>query len=223
MPQLIFNDIVVDLPPEARKVYEDVEFQFITKLQDETIIAANAAVAGGKCRQIANGALYSGIPTPGHGRRQYHNIHKAKLEALRDLIDELQGQPLLVAYEFIHDKEIIQDAFPEAQVIEGTKTDVIDAFNRGEIPIVLGHPASMGHGLNLQETCYRVCLYGLTWNLDHYTQLIHRIYRQGQKSSHVIIYRIIARDTLDEVVIQVLEMKDKTQAQLLSLLKSFKR
>lgn len=228
MPELIFKDLIVELPPTARKIYREVEDQFITEIQSEKIVAANAAVAGGKCRQIANGALYSEVALPGTGQRTYHQLHTAKLEALVDLVEELQGQPLLVLYEFEHDYECMAAAFPKAPVIGGgTSTkrslEYIEAFNKGALPILIGHPASMGHGLNLQENCSRVCWYGLTWNLEYYDQAIRRVYRQGQQAQHVIVYRIVAEDTLDETVIEALNAKDKTQANFMQRLTTFKR
>ena len=228
MPELIYDDIRVELPQAARKIYREVEDQFITEIQDETIVAANAAVAGGKCRQLANGAIYSANLGPGTGTRQHHVIHDVKLDALKDLVEELQGQPLLVLYEFTHDAERMAQAFPNAPIIGGgvsvkKSTEYINAFNAGGVPILIGHPASMGHGLNLQEACFRVCWFGLTWNLEHYEQAIRRVYRQGQKSQHVIVYRILAADTLDEVVIQTLGSKNRTQQNLLSKLRTFRQ
>jgi len=228
MPELIFSDINVTLPPAARKTYREVEDQFITDIQNETIVAANAAVAGGKCRQITNGALYSANLGPGTGKRLYHTIHDAKVDALVDLVDELQGQPLLVMYEFDHDYERILKALPGTPVIGGgTSTkkslEYIEAFNTGALPVLIGHPASMSHGLNLQEACSRVCWFGLTWNLEFYDQAIRRVYRQGQKANHVMVYRIVAEDTLDEVVLEALKNKDKGQSGFMSLLRTFKR
>jgi SNF2 family DNA or RNA helicase len=228
MPDLIFQDILVDLPPEARKVYRQLEIAFITQIQEEEIVAANAAVAGGKCRQVSNGAIYSEVPTEGTGRRQFHKIHDAKLDALDDLVEELQGQPLLVLYEFQHDYERMAERFPNAPVIHGgvspkAAQSAIERFNRGELPLLIGHPASMGHGLNLQEACNRVCFYGMTWNFEHYDQALRRVYRQGQQQNHVIVYRIVARDTLDQDVIESLKSKDDVQAAFVRRLKTFKR
>jgi SNF2 family DNA or RNA helicase len=227
MPELIYHDILVELPPAARKTYREVELSFLTQIQDETIVAANAAVAGGKCRQIANGGLYSEVLGEGTGRREFHVIHDAKIDALRDLLEELQGQPLLILYEFNHDRDCIQKAFPGmpdlGSVSLKKSVELIDSFNKGLIPALLGHPAGMGHGLNMQEICSRVCFYGLTWNFEHYDQAMRRVWRQGQKSQHVIIYRIVATDTLDEVVIETLKSKDKTQSGFVGRLRTFKR
>jgi len=227
MPELTFDDIQVELPPAARKVYLQLEDQFITEVQEETIVAANAAVAGGKCRQVCNGALYSEVPLEGTGHRTFHQIHDAKLEALKDLVEELQGQPMIVLYEFDHDAAIISAAFPDAPNVSQMPLkkgiEAMHLFNTGATPVLLGHPGSMGHGLNLQENCSRVCWYGLTWNLEYYDQAIRRVYRQGQKAKSVMVYRIVAKDTLDEYVIDTLFSKDKTQADFMKTLRTFKR
>jgi SNF2 family DNA or RNA helicase len=226
MPELIFNDIAVTLPPEAREVYRDVEDEFITQLNGEEIIAANAAVASGKCRQIANGAIYSADPAPGTGRRQFHAVHSAKLEALQSLVEELQGQPLLVFYEFDHERQQIQEMLKDTPALSGGTSDkkanqMIADFNAGLLPVMLAQPGSAAWGLNLQEVCFRVCWFGITWNLEHYDQATARIWRQGQKSKHVIVYRILAKDTLDEVVVATLNSKDKTQAGFMAKLRTF--
>lgn len=227
MPELITTDIVVELPPEAKKVYQNIESDFITQINSEDIVAANAAVASGKCRQIANGALYSAEVTEGTEQRTFHEIHDAKLEALEDLLEELQGQPLFLLYEFDHDRERIQKKIPGTPALgQGSlKKDqaLIDGFNAGSIPLLLAHPGTGGIGLNLQARCSRVAWFGITWNLEHYIQSIARIWRQGQTASSVIVYRFVAKDTLDEIVVKTLGQKDKVQESLLSLLRSIKR
>lgn len=221
MPELINTNIMVELPPAARRTYQQIEDAFITEINDEVITAANAAVAGGKCRQVANGALYSEEVLQATSERQFHKVHDAKLEALKALIEELQGQPLLILYEFDHDRRVIQEAFSDMPAIGGhtsaaKSVEFINAFNSGLLPYLAGHPASMGHGLNLQGACFRVCWYGITWNLEHYQQAIARVYRQGQQSAHVMVYHIVAKDTLDETVLEVLQQKDARQESLLS-------
>lgn len=216
MPEQIYTDVPVVLPDSAMKVYKEVEDDFITRLDsDEVLVADNAAVAGIKCRQIANGAVYTG--------EDYKVIHEAKIEALRDLIDELAGKPALVLYEFRHDQARLAEAFPMATTLgSGTSSKnlegIVSKFNAGEIPILFGHPASMGHGLNLQGSCHHVIWFGIPWNLEHYDQTIARVYRQGQKAEHVYIYHLIAKGTLDEKVAKVLSQKDKVQQTLLDAL-----
>jgi SNF2 family DNA or RNA helicase len=234
MPELIFTNIVVELPPSARKVYKEMENHFITLLDNDygdAVIAPNAAVAGGKCRQIANGAMYTG-PQTGHLGVQatgapWLPLHDAKIAALQDLVEQLQGNPLLVAYEFKHDADRILKAFPGTPVIGGgtsaaKSNEYIRDFNEGRLPLLVGHPASMGHGLNLQGSCHHVCWFGIPWNLEHYDQLIRRVYRQGQKAEHVFVYHIVAKDTLDEEVLETLAAKDRTQRDLVNRLQSVK-
>jgi SNF2 family DNA or RNA helicase len=153
----------------------------------------------------------------------WKEVHNAKIEALKDLVDELGGKPLLVLYEFRHDQERLAAAFPDSTTLgSGTAPKTLEAivsrFNRGEIPILFGHPASMGHGLNLQGSCHHVIWFGIPWNLEHYDQTIARVYRQGQKADHVFIYHLIAKGTLDEKVSKVLKDKDKVQQTLLDAL-----
>lgn len=214
MPPLPDIDpIWVDLPQEAREKYNDIEQEFITQLGEGTIIAANAAVAGGKCRQICNGAIYT---NPEH---DWIKVHDVKVEALEELIDSLGGAPTLVMYEFNHDKARLLGRFGSTTPVLGGGTsarkadEYIQDFNNGKIPLMLCHPASMAHGLNLQETCHHMIWFGLTWNLEHYDQAIARIYRQGQKNT-VFVYHILAKDTLDEKVMAILAAKDKTQKAL---------
>lgn len=215
MPELTFRDIPVSLPKEARKIYQEVEDNFISLLAESKIIAGSAAVAGGKCRQIANGAVYY------DAAGNWSEIHDAKLDALEDLLEELGGAPTLVLYEFKHDAARILARLGTLPVLggtlsEGKLSDMVDRFNAGSIPVLMGHPASMGHGLNLQGSCRHVVWFGIPWNLEHYDQAIARVYRQGQKAETVFVYHLKAVDTLDEKVLRVLGSKDKTQQSLLS-------
>lgn len=222
MPALLPVNIRVDLPPDAYKIYKQVEDGFFAELEDRKIVAANAAVAGGKCRQIANGAVYSSVDFDTPSKKTYADIHDAKLDALEDLVDELGGKPVLVLYEFDHDRERILKRFPTARAFTGLSQkkggELQDAFNRGQVPMLLGHPDSMGFGLNLQETCHHVIWFGITWNLAFYDQAIARVYRQGQKAETVFVYHLVAARTLDEKVLKVLTTKDRTQQSLLSAL-----
>jgi SNF2 family DNA or RNA helicase len=214
-------DLYVDLPPKAMDIYRSVEDNFLSKLTSGAIVAANAAAAGTKCRQIANGAVYyteedeDGVPDI--TKREWELIHDEKLSALESLIEELGGAPLLIFYEYDHDRERIQDKFG-FPCLTGTSPKagdtLINQFNSGSIPALLAHPASAGHGLNLQDTCKYVCMFGLTWNLEHYIQAIGRVWRQGQQNT-VTVYRILARKTLDETVAMVLEKKAVNQDTLL--------
>jgi SNF2 family DNA or RNA helicase len=219
MPDLQFTNLVVELPPDAAKAYRRVENEFYLALDEGEIVAANAAVAGSKCRQIANGSVYDENHT-------VHKIHTAKLEAFEDLIEELAGQPTLVVYEFKHDLEAMRSRIPGPYLGGGVSAKkaegIIQSFNAGTIPVLYGHPASMGHGLNLQEAAHHIIFYGITWDLELYDQTIRRVYRQGQ-TEKVMVYHIIAKNTLDETVLQVLRQKDRTQNALFNALTLYKR
>ena len=144
---------------------------------------------------------------------------------LEELVEELSGDPLLVMYEYKHDMERILAKYPDTPCLgSGTSasksTVAIKRFNAGELPILLGHPASMGHGLNLQGSCNKICWFGITWNFEYYDQAIARIYRQGQESPTVFVYHIVAKNTLDKKVLNVLKDKERPQEKLLQSLRA---
>ena len=207
MPELIFDDIYVELDPASRKIYKAFEDEFLAEVGDATIMSVNAAAVGGKCRQVANGGVYDETHFA-------HHVHDLKTQALVDLVEQLQGKPLLVGYEFQHDLDRIKKAFPNIPCLtgtSGTKLDrMVDDFNAGKIPVLAGHPASAGHGLNIQEACYHMCWYGLPWDYDTYNQMIARVWRQGQPSNRVFVHRILADKTLDKTVSRTLLNKEKT-------------
>jgi SNF2 family DNA or RNA helicase len=215
----------VELPPDARKVYDMMETHMITELQEDTITAANAAAATGKCRQIANGGLYgSAARKDMNDERGIYDLHEEKTNAVEEIIEELQGVPALVAYEYEHDRDRLLRRF-------GSKTpwigggvgaqrfrDIEIAWNRSEIPVLLAQPQSVAHGLNLQATKAAVIWHSLTWDLEIYEQFIKRVHRQGQKE-RVFVHHVIAKDTIDELVLKMLQKKDTTQRALLAALK----
>jgi SNF2 family DNA or RNA helicase len=217
MPELIIQDIPVDLDAKSRKIYKDFEDEFLAEIDGTFIMTPTAAAKSSKCRQVANGGVYD------ENKLAIH-IHDAKTQALVDLVEQLQGHPLFVCYEFIHDVDRIKRVLPKAvnlTGLSGTKLDkTINDFNAGKIEVLLGHTMSAGHGLNLQEACHHVCYYGLTWDLDGYHQFYKRIWRQGQKSPRVFLYRILAERTLDKTVAQRLHDKDLTQANFLDAIRS---
>jgi SNF2 family DNA or RNA helicase len=220
MPELVYRNLYVDLPKESRQTYLEVENNFYTELAGEELAVANIAAAGTKCRQIANGAVYGTDKT-------VHEIHNEKLDALESFVEELSGKPCLLLYEFIHDRERITARLGSVPTLgdmaqkEFQKT--VDRFNAGEIPVLLGHPGTVGFGLNLQGACHHICWFGIPWNLEFYDQAIARVYRQGQKESHVFVYHIVARDTLDEVVMRSLTSKDREQQGLLHSIHEYRR
>lgn len=159
-------------------------------------------------------------------KRDVLALHDVKLEALRDLVDELNGQQLLVAYEFNHDEDRLRKEFPEAVFMSDAKNmakakAVEAAWNAGEIPMLVGHPSSMGHGLNFQKShAQHVVWFGMTWDLELYDQFIKRIRRQGNKALRVFVHHIMARDTIDETIFFVQRGKARTQNALLDALES---
>lgn len=226
LPEMVERNIWVNLPPSARKTYDKLEQDLIAYINDEAVTAANAATASMKCRQVASGGVYSDA-IPGEKRRTI-SIHDAKTEALSDIVDELQGSPLLIAYEFEHDLERIRKALgKETPAINGSTSmlesqRLIAAWNLGELPFLCGQPMAMSHGLNLQACGHHICWYSTTWDFELYDQLIRRVWRQGQKN-RVMVHRILARKTVDEAIIKALSSKKRGQDALFAALKELKR
>jgi hypothetical protein len=211
---------VVDLPPPARKIYDQMENLMLAQVNSKTVVAANAAAVTGKCRQVAGGGVYSGLESGG-----WERIHEAKLDAVSEVVEGLQGEPVIVVYEFDHERERLQERFPSAPHIGGGVTanrfrEIESAWNKGQTPVLLVQPASAAWGLNLQAGGSQMVFFSITWNLDHYSQIIGRIYRQGQEK-RVFIHHIVAKKTVDEVILKMLAKKDKTQKALLDALKDY--
>ncbi len=230
LPAVQENIIRVELPKDARKVYDDLEEEFLAQLENgEIVTAVSAGTATIKLSQIANGSLYYEKDF----EKKVATLHDAKLEALRDLLDELQGQPLLVGYEFKHDLlRISKVLFPRVKLdavpyIGGGVTPRRSAelerlWNAGELPLLLGHPASMGHGLNLQKGgCHHIAWYGINWDWELVDQMIRRVRRPGNKHADVFVHYIVASNTIDEAKIKSLRRKDKSQRGLLDALKEY--
>lgn len=230
LPPKVDNIIRVNLPTKAAVAYRDMEEEMIAVLETGRVTASSAATVSGKCRQIANGALYEDpidpvTGEPKAGKRQWLHVHDAKIEALADLVDELQGSPMLVAYEFQHDLERLLKKFPGTPHIGGgTSTkramELEALWNRNALPLLFAHPASVGHGLNLQKgSAAHLCWFGLTWDFELYDQMNRRLLRQGTKAQRIMVHHIVARDTVDEVVMATLRSKRRTQDALLDALK----
>lgn len=209
MPEYVSNEVFVTLSEKEWKVYSDFKEDMVANLGGEEIDAVNAAVLSGKLLQMANGAVYD------NGNKA-HEIHDKKLDALEDLIEGANGKPVLVAYWYKHDLERIKDRFPVRQ-IQSSKD--IEDWNAGKIPIAVIHPASAGHGLNLQSGGSTLIWFGLTWSLELYQQTNARLYRQGQKDT-VIVHHIITKNTIDEDVLLALTKKEKTQDALIDAVKA---
>lgn len=209
MPEYVSNEVFVTLSDKEWKVYSDFKEDMVANLGDEDIDAVNAAVLSGKLLQMANGAVYD-------SENKAHVIHDKKLDALEDLIEGANGKPVLVAYWYKHDLERIKERFPVRQ-IQSSKD--IEDWNDGKIPIAVIHPASAGHGLNLQSGGSTLIWFGLTWSLELYQQTNARLYRQGQKDT-VIVHHIITKNTIDEDVLLALTKKEKTQDALIDAVKA---
>lgn len=216
LPPWLPNIVDVQLPTKARKRYEVLEREFILEMKAGMVNAANAGVLTAKLRQVANGAVYD-------ENRKVHLMHDAKLDALEDLTEELQGNPLLVAYEFDHDIKRLLKRFTGAPWIGGGVSPkqgekIMQEFNQGLHPVLFAQSAALAHGVNLQAVCHQVCWFGLTWNLEDYIQFIKRVHRGGQKKT-VTVHHIIAKNTVDERVLAVIGRKDRSQRSLLAALK----
>lgn len=209
MPEYVSNEVFVTLSDKEWKVYSEFKEEMVANLGDEEIDAVNAAVLSGKLLQMANGAVYD-------SENKAHVIHEKKLDALEDLIEGANGKPVLVAYWYKHDLERIKERFPVRQ-IQSSKD--IEDWNDGKIPIAVIHPASAGHGLNLQSGGSTLIWFGLTWSLELYQQTNARLYRQGQTDT-VIVHHIITKNTIDEDVMLALTKKEKTQDGLIDAVKA---
>jgi len=214
----IVADIEVTLPVKARKHYKDMEKEMFTSLDSgHEVEAFNAAAKTQKCLQIANGAMYVG-----EGAIEWKELHKAKLEALDSIIEEASGMPVLVAYHFKSDLARLMKTFPQGRQLDKDPQTLRD-WNAGKIPVLFAHPASAGHGLNLQDGGNIIVFFGLNWNLEEHLQIIERIgptrQMQAGYDRPVFIYRIIARDTVDELVLERLETKREVQDILMAAMK----
>lgn len=210
LPELVFNDVFVKLDEKAERAYAEFKADMVVELKGEEIDAVNAAVLSNKLLQMANGAIYA-------EDGKVIRIHDKKLDALEDMLESANGKPVLVAYWFKHDLQRIKERFPLAREIK-TAED-IRAWNNGEIAMGLIHPASAGHGLNLQRGGSTIIWFGLTWSLELYQQLNARLYRQGQKET-VIIHHILTEGTMDERVLRAVGEKDKTQSALIDAVRA---
>ena len=209
MPELVASRVEVQMNAKEQKLYEGFERDMVLHLKDGDLDAVNAAALSGKLVQMANGAVYG-------ENRKVHHIHDRKLDALEDIIEAANGKPLLVAYWYKHDLERIRQRF-EVRTID-TPRDIAD-WNAGKIPVALIHPASAGHGLNLQAGGSTLVWFGLTWSLELYQQLNARLWRQGQKHT-VVIQHIVAAGTHDEDIMNALEKKDMSQTALIAAVKA---
>lgn len=210
MPELISSEYTVQLSEKEKEKYDRLKKDLILSIEDNEVTAANAASLSNKLSQMANGAVYS-------DDESVIEIHDRKLDALEDIIESMNGKPLLVAYWFKHDLERIRNRF---EVREIRSSEDISDWNSEKIPVALIHPASAGHGLNLQSGGSTLVWFGLTWSLELYQQTNARLWRQGQTADTVVIQHIVAKGTIDEQIMKALKTKDTTQAALITAVKA---
>ena len=217
MPDCITVNHDVEMSVSERKLYDQLRTDLIIPTEDGDIDAANAASLSNKLLQMANGAVYD-------ENHEARFIHNRKVEMLEDLIESANGQPVLVAYWFRHDRERIlthlaRAGYTGSQVRDLKSSDDIELWNSGSIPVALIHPASAGHGLNIQSGGHILIWFGLTWSLELYQQTNARLWRQGQKET-VTIHHIVTKDTVDEDVLSALASKDVTQEKLIAAVRA---
>lgn len=218
MPELRVNPVIVDLPAKVMAQYRKFESTLVLDLEGvdlgNTVEAENAAVLTGKLLQMACGSIYT------DEFRNYSVLHNEKIEAVKELVEIHAGYSVMIAYNFRSDLERLQKVFPQAVVMDDDPNTQV-RWNNGEIPILLTHPASSGHGLNLQRGSNILIWFGLNWSLELFLQLIGRLVRQGQTKDHVIMHMIIARGTVDERLVKVLNRKEATQQDLLNAVREY--
>lgn len=215
MPELISSEYPVKLSEQERKRYEELKRDLVLQLPGGDITAANAASLSSKLSQMANGAVYSDT-------QEIIRIHDRKLDALDDLIEAANGKPVLVAYWFRHDLERITERLRHNKIKFSRldSSESIRSWNSGELPVALIHPASAGHGLNLQQGGSTLIWFGLTWSLELYQQTNARLWRQGQTENTVVVQHIITKDTIDGRILKALREKNSTQAALINAVKA---
>ncbi|WP_368250931.1 DEAD/DEAH box helicase [Enterococcus sp. 2201sp1_2201st1_B8_2201SCRN_220225] len=211
LPPRTNNVIEVELSSADWKKYKELERHYVLELDESDVVASNAATLSNKLLQMANGCIYdeNGEAKP---------IHEKKLDALERVIEESQGQPVLVFYQYKHDLSRIQERFKQAKVLDVSAGD-IKKWNEGKIPVLLAHPQSAGHGLNLQAGGHIIVWFGLTWSLEFYQQANARLDRQGQQNP-VIVHHLVAKGTIDEDVMKALETKEVGQEALMAAVKA---
>lgn len=210
MPELISSQCEVVLSDDERKQYEKLKSELVLTLSAGEITVSNAASLTNKLSQLSNGAIYD-------DDRNIVEFHQRKLDALEDIIESANGNPILVAYWFKHDLERIRKRFKVREI--KSSQDIID-WNAGKIPVAMIHPASAGHGLNLQSGGSTLVWFGLTWSLELYQQTNARLWRQGQTSGTVVIQHIITKGTIDERILTALNKKELTQNALIDAVKA---
>lgn len=222
MPDLIRNDIVVDLPMAARKSYDELHKELVTYVDGTLVDASSVAVMFNKCRQLASGSIYTYSED---NTRDVQFVHTAKYDALKTLVDELQGEQLLVGYNFQHEALQLKKLFPRAGFVHGgtppaERSAYIKRWNDGDLELLCAHPESLGHGVNLQKGGNHICWLTMPWDGELYDQFQCRIYRQGAKAKKVFVHHIMARNTVDYAVKRLVSSKLSGQQALFDALKN---
>lgn len=234
MPKSMPLRVPYTLPPEARKTYDELEEEFFTLIDSHKVTATNSGVASGKLRQLCSGAMYlqeycelTGAPVKSRNKsRDYVDIHEAKLDAFEELIEGLNGKQVWVAYEFQHDLDRAKRRFGDIPYIGGGTSEkdakrYKDAWNAGDLPWLWGHPQSVAHALNLQESsAHTVVFYTVPWDYELYDQFIRRLRRQGNEAQYMNVYHMVGQDTVEEGVMMSLINKERTQKRLFTALKN---
>ncbi len=215
MPELVSSVYEVKLSDEERVRYEKLKRDLVLELPEGEVTAGNAATLSNKLSQLSNGAVYN-------DNGSVMEIHKAKVDALEDIVEASNGNPVLVAYWYKHDLMRIEERLKKLRVVYAIldTRESIERWNTSELNVGLIHPASAGHGLNLQSGGSAIVWFGLTWSLELYQQTNARLWRQGQKAKTVVVQHIVAKDTIDERILKALEAKDKTQSALIDAVKA---
>jgi SNF2 family DNA or RNA helicase len=229
LPPLLINKIEFNLSDDARRIYEAVEDDLVAKILDKRVVASNAAVASGKCRQLTGGGVYTTpdvlelVKAAKRKQREWIDVHSEKVDALRDLVDELQGNPLIVGYEFGHELERLRVAFPHATFVDDVssskfKQQIENPWNAGKIQLLIGQTSSIHLGLNLQDGGHHLCFFTTPWDYEVYDQLIRRLRRQGSTAVRITAHHLIAKATVDVLVMYALNRKERGQQALFAAL-----
>ena len=221
MPEVTYNDISLELPKALQDKYKELEDNFFLEFTGSEATAFSAAALSMKLRQFIQGAVYTDAQNG-----DFYPLHRIKIDALKDLLETAAGQPILCPIQFKFERKMIHEFIDRSIpcIAGGTSirdsNRLIKAWNEGNLPLLLCHPASLGHGVNLQAGGHNLLWFGLPWSLEHYKQLNGRLDRQGQ-TNHVMINHLIMKDTIDERVVKVLKEKDATMSKLLDALRRF--
>ena len=215
MPELVNTRYMVQLSDKEKKKYEDMKKELVLALPEGEVTAANAASLSNKLSQMANGAVYA-------DNEEVFSVHDRKLDALEDIIESANGKPVLIAYWFKHDLSRIEERLTKKNIpFQKLDSSIsMKKWNEGKIPVALIHPASAGHGLNLQNGGSTLVWFGITWSLELYQQTVARLYRQGQTSKTVTVIHILTKDTVDEKIMKALADKDTAQSALIDAVKA---